>query len=66
MGKGGKHGPYPPGAHSHGGDSQAYTEGVPGGSVGKNPPANAGDSGLISGSGRSPREGNATLSSILA
>ena len=30
----------------------------PGGSVVKNPPANAGDVGLISGSGRSPRVGN--------
>ena len=35
----------------------------------KNPPANAGDirdTGLISESGRSPREGNTTYSSILA
>ena len=34
--------------------------GFPGGSVVKNPPANAGDSGFISGSGRSPggRNGN--------
>ena len=30
----------------------------PGGSVVKNPPANAGDVGLIPGSGRSPGEGN--------
>ena len=30
----------------------------PGGSEVKNPSANAGDLGLISGSGRSPREGN--------
>ena len=30
----------------------------PGGSVIKNPPANAGDKGLIPGPGRSPREGN--------
>ena len=30
----------------------------PGGSVVKNPPANAGDAGLILGSGRSPGEGN--------
>ena len=30
----------------------------PGGSVVKNPPANAGDMGLIPGSGRSPGEGN--------
>ena len=33
-------------------------EGSPGGSVVKNPPANAGDLGLILGSGRSPGEGN--------
>ena len=33
-------------------------EGFPGGSVAKNPPANAGDSGLIPRSGRSPGEGN--------
>ena len=32
--------------------------GFPGGSVLKNPPANAGDSGSIPGSGRSPGEGN--------
>ena len=32
--------------------------GFPGGSVVKNPPANAGDAGLIPGSGRSPGEGN--------
>ena len=32
--------------------------GFPGGSVIKNPPANAGDEGLIPGSGRSPRGGN--------
>ena len=32
--------------------------GFPGGSVLKNPPANAGDAGVISGSGRSPGEGN--------
>ena len=32
--------------------------GFPGGSVIKNPPANAGDMGLISGLGRSPGEGN--------
>ena len=32
--------------------------GFPGGSVVKNPPANAGDTGLIPGSGRSPGEGN--------
>ena len=39
--------------------------GFPGGSVIKNPPANAGDMGLIPGLGRSPEEGVATLSSIL-
>ena len=33
-------------------------KGFPGGSVVKNPPANAGDVGLIPGSGRSPGEGN--------
>ena len=33
-------------------------KGFPGGSVVKNLPANAGDIGLISGSGRSPGEGN--------
>ena len=32
--------------------------GFPGGSVVKNPPANAGDTGLIPGSGRSSGEGN--------
>ena len=32
--------------------------GSPGGSVLKNPPANAGDPGSIPGSGRSPGEGN--------
>ena len=32
--------------------------GFPGGSVVKNPSANAGDVGLIPGSGRSPGEGN--------
>ena len=32
--------------------------GFPGGSVGKNPPANAGDAGLIPGLGRLPGEGN--------
>jgi len=36
-----------------------YTfSGFPGGSMVKNPPANAGDMGSISGSGRSTREGN--------
>ena len=33
-------------------------EGFPGGSVVKNPPANAGDVGSIPGLGRSPGEGN--------
>ena len=32
----------------------------------KNPPANAGDTGSIPGSGRSPGGGNATHSSVLA
>ena len=40
--------------------------GFPGGSVVKNPLANAGDEGLIPGWGRSPGEGNGTHSSILA
>ena len=40
--------------------------GFPGGSVVKNLPANAGDACLIPGSGRSPGEGNATHSRILA
>ena len=35
--------------------------GFPGGSVVKNLPANAGDTGLIPGSGRSPGEGNGNL-----
>ena len=39
--------------------------GFPGSSVVKNPPANAGDVGLIPGLGRSPK-GGATHSSILA
>ena len=34
------------------------TKGFPGGPVVKNPPASAGDGGLILGSGRSPGEGN--------
>ena len=37
----------------------------PGDSVVKNPPTNAGDSGSIPGSGKSPGEGNGTHSSIL-
>ena len=40
--------------------------GFPGGSVVKNPPANAGDSGLIPGSGRSPGVGNGNHPSIRA
>ena len=40
--------------------------GFPGGSVVKNLPANAGDMGLIPGSGRSPGEGNGHPLSILA
>ena len=44
----------------------AASRGLPGGSVVKNPPANIGDAGSIPGSGRSPGEGNATPSSILA
>ena len=40
--------------------------GFPGGSVVKNPPASAGNVGSIPGSGRSPGEGTATHSSILA
>ena len=42
------------------------SQGFPGGSVVKNLPANAGDKGLILGSGRSPREGNGAYFSILA
>ena len=38
----------------------------PGGSVIKNPPANAGDAGSINGSGRSSGEEHETHSSILA
>ena len=40
--------------------------GFPGGSDGKNPPANAGDSGLIPWSGGSPGEGNGNLLHIIA
>ena len=40
--------------------------GFPGDSVVKNPPANVGDAGSISGLGRSLGEGNGTHSSILA
>ena len=35
-----------------------FCRGFPGGSVGKGSTCNAGDLGLIPGSGRSPREGN--------
>ena len=35
-----------------------FLHGFPGGSVAKKPPANAGDTGWILGSGRSPGEGN--------
>ena len=40
--------------------------GFPSGSVVENPPASAGDAGLILGSGRSTGEENGTHSSILA
>ena len=40
--------------------------GFPGGSVVISPPANAGDTGLIPASGRSPGEGNGNPSSVLA
>ena len=46
-------------------DSQDL-KGFPGGSVVKNPPANAGDIGSIPGSRRSPGGGMANHSSILA
>ena len=39
-------------------NNQFIRWGLPGGSVVKNLPASAGDAGSISGSGRSPREGN--------
>ena len=39
-------------------DSAMYFEAFPGGSVVKNLPVNAGDTGSIPGSGRSPGEGN--------
>ena len=42
------------------------TLGLPGGSVVKDPPASAGETGFISGSGKSPGERNATHASILA
>ena len=37
---------------------QLHSQGFPGGSAVKNPPANAGHTGLIPGLGRSPGEGN--------
>ena len=43
-----------------------HTAGFPGGSVVKNPPANAEDTGTIPGWGRSPGEGNGKPSSLLA
>ena len=39
----------------------SFFKDFPGGTVVKNPPANAGDAGLIPGSGRSPGEGNGNL-----
>ena len=45
---------------AHPGDASP-TLGFPGGSVVKNPPANAGDTGSIPGSGRSPGGGNGRL-----
>ena len=42
------------------------TEGFRGSSVGKESTCNAGDQGSVPGSGRSPREGRATHSRILA
>ena len=47
-------------------DDSTYYKGFPGGSAVNSMPANSGDVGLIPGSGRSPGEGNATHSSILA
>ena len=43
------------------GASQGLPRGFPGGSVVKNPPANAGDVSSIPGSGRSSGEGNGNL-----
>ena len=43
-----------------------YLGGFPGASVVKNPPDNVGESGSIPGFGRSPGEGNAPPSSVLA
>ena len=47
-------------------DTNTMQNGFPGGSEGKETACNAGDRGLIPGSGRSPGEGNATHSSIFA
>ena len=47
-------------------ETPATVRGFPGGSVVKNPPANAGDACLIPGSGRSPEKEISTHSSILA
>ena len=44
----------------------SYWEGFPGGSDGKESASNAGDLGLIPGSGRSPGEGNGSHTGILA
>ena len=43
-----------------------YSVGFPDGSAGKESACEAGDTGLIPGSGRSPGEGNGNYSSILA
>ena len=43
-----------------------YSAGFPDGSAGKESACEAGDTGLIPGSGRSPGEGNGNYSSILA
>ena len=51
----------PSGSHC----TDAQTEGFPGGSAVKNPPASAGDAGTIPGWGRSPGEGKATQCSFL-
>ena len=45
---------------------QSLHGGFPGGSVVKNPLANAGDAGFVPGSARPPKEGNGNHSSILA
>ena len=44
--------------HLMGVGGASATHGLPGGSVVKNPPANAGDAGSMPGSGRAPGEGN--------